>query len=368
MSKKLSLLLGVALPMIPALSSAQVDFRTIEPPVGQDFTLNGYLSKDGLTMAGYVQSGVPHQFRYNVGTSTLVVDAQPSGSYGSQAFAISPNGTYTTGYGLFAAAPNFRAYKMLNSGSMSVLAMGTGTNASFASAIADDGTVAGRVRYTADNQNHAYVHRAFGGYLALNQAGETTSDATDITADGTTVIGWRQVASATTGWTWTSAGFTPLVGLPGHVTVTPTSISGDGSVIVGTSNGQAVRWVNGGSAQTIGVPDFDYGYLKVSQDGQWIVGNKGAGNWIYNDFYGMQDLATLMNAGGVDTSTFTAYSVDSVESIGDRVAIAGSLLLNRGDRRAFYFSYTPVPEPATLLVLAGGGLVVFRKRWSKRSR
>ena len=101
-----------------------------------------------------------------------------------------------------------------------------------------------------------------------------------ISADGRTVVGFRQVGFDRIAVRWNaSTGSNDLPDLPGGTNVSSAhAVSADGSVIVGQSNGtdgyRAVRWVHG---QVMSLGDLPGGEdasaaLGVSDDGMLIVG------------------------------------------------------------------------------------------------
>jgi probable HAF family extracellular repeat protein len=152
-----------------------------------------------------------------------------------------------------------------------------------------------------------------------------SSLASAVSTDGITIVGnsSSSFSSRLSGqaFQWTQANGMQGIGyLPGFTTSAAQDVSGDGSVIVGTSSfygsyEEAFRWTSSGGMQGLGfLPGGSYSVGKaVSQDGQTIVGtastNTGslrgkAFRWTAAN--GMQDLDNLGyfsdNASSLDTS------------------------------------------------------------------
>jgi probable HAF family extracellular repeat protein len=99
--------------------------------------------------------------------------------------------------------------------------------------------------------------------------GGTSSGATAVSADGSTVVG-QSFAGTNQAFRWTAA--TGMVSLG---TVAASDVSGDGTVVVGTSAGQAFRWTAASGVVGLGaLPGTSGGSLAtgVSADGTVVVG------------------------------------------------------------------------------------------------
>ncbi|MDF1838412.1 MAG: hypothetical protein P1V35_11120 [Planctomycetota bacterium] len=142
----------------------------------------------------------------------------------------------------------------------------------------------------------------------------------DCSDDGSTVI-VRQVIGSTTlqGRFWTSTG--GLQSLPSSGGAPGLShafaCSADGSVIVGGSGADAVRWTAGTGSVSLGAGSGNA--LDVSGDGNVIVGVDALGPWRWTPATGVQRLidpggavATLCSADG--SATFGAYSPSGTQT------------------------------------------------------
>jgi probable HAF family extracellular repeat protein len=165
-------------------------------------------------------------------------------------------------------------------------------------------------------------------------AGADTSMASAVNADGSVIVGWSgswwptydggQIA-----WCWTRGGGMQALGpLPDHTSIYATGISGDGSVVVGTSASsqvrRAFRWTRAGGTQDLGVlPGGNLSYATgISVDGSVIVGAGSTADYSLHAFRwtsaaGMQDLGT----GGYRDSSASAISADGAVITGQHFYI-----------------------------------------------
>lgn len=103
--------------------------------------------------------------------------------------------------------------------------------------------------------------------------GPTLTDVRDISADGTTVVGFNGVHPNGQAFRWTlGTGMEALGTQPGYEASQAYAVSADGSVIVGVSFGQtheAFRWSNAGGFEGLGVLTWAFG---VSPNGSIVTG------------------------------------------------------------------------------------------------
>jgi len=170
----------------------------------------------------------------------------------------------------------------------------------------------------------AYARPSFQGlgYLSDGRA----SGARDVSADGSTVVGWRiKVGGGSEAFRWTQAeGMTGLGPLPGHTfpSVRGNGVSADGSVVVGaspsTGGEEAFRWSKGVGMEGLGrlpggTKSEAYG---VSADGSVVVGYSLSANgteafrWTREG--GMESLGVLP---GADTTRSEAWGVSADGSV-----------------------------------------------------
>jgi probable HAF family extracellular repeat protein len=156
--------------------------------------------------------------------------------------------------------------------------------------------------------NLAYAQATF---TPLGTFGGTSSRATDVSADGSVVVGTIETPTGRDLFRWTPMETMVRNGAYGD----HPAVSDDGSAVVGTfrvppSPSDAFRWTIGGSFQILGsgVP-FD-----VSSDGRVIVGDRDTGSFRWTESTGFVDLGTL--PGGDNESRALAVSGDGSVVVG----------------------------------------------------
>jgi len=162
-----------------------------------------------------------------------------------------------------------------------------------------------------------------------------TSNAHDVSDDGSAIVGIGTVGEAFEGFQWTEgAGMHGIGQLPGRVATWATAVSGDGRVVVGfaySSNPdeeESVRWTDAGGLESIGdLPGADVRSrpVGVSFDGRVIVGNgtsdEGNQAYIWTAEEGMHGLGDL--PGGAFFSQAKAVSSDGTVVIGISIDAEG---------------------------------------------
>lgn len=207
---------------------------------------------------------------------------------------------------------------------------------SFAGGVSADGqVVGGTARDITITNAQAFRWTQATGMVGLGfLPGYTSSGAGRVSADGQTLVGSVSTASTSEAMYWTQA--TGMVGLGrlGGSYSWASDVNRDGSVIVGTttiSSGQqrAFRWTQTGGMEDLGVAPggtFSTGSA-VSADGSVVVGTSsgsadGAVRWTRAT--GMQRLASLLSAGGVNLGNWTLNNATGVSADGKVIIGAGT--------------------------------------------
>jgi probable HAF family extracellular repeat protein len=204
--------------------------------------------------------------------------------------------------------------------------------------------------------------------------GATQSEATRISADGSTIVGWGTGSTGVTAFR--AAGGAAMVSLGdltgGRVFSEALGVSADGTVVVGRSestNGlEAFRWT---SAGMVGLGDLPGGPFQssatgVSGDGQIVVG-VGASEadnevFVWDAARGMRSLAALCSAAGLPVSGYRftycrpVISEDGDSIAGDAIAPDQTQVLWKlGGLRALLGN---VPAPPVSLALDTAGITL----------
>ena len=254
---------------------------------------------------------------------------------------------------------------------------------------ADGSVVVGGDSYYAYN-GEAFRWTAGEGMVGLGDlpGGYTFSRARGVSPDGSVVVGFGYSASGYEAFRWVDLNGNGLVDpdekldnhpesglgdLPGgNFYSDAMDVSADGSVVVGyaysASGHEAFRWTAGGGMVGLGdLPggDFVSDARGVSADGSVVVGSGtsalGYEAFIWDDANGMRNLRdVLVDDYGLDLTGWTLSQAFGVSA--DGLTIAGCGTNPAGNNEAWIAT---IPEPATVLLVAlSAGLALVRKRRS----
>ncbi len=258
-----------------------------------------------------------------------------------------------------------------------IVNLGTlGGNNSHAEACSGDGAVVVGRSYTA-SRGEAFRWTQATSMVGLGTLGghgsEDYSIAFDVSADGSVIVGGSYSPSGFEAFRWTQpTGMVGLGDVPGgdfHSYFRGVSL--DGQVAVGFSytafGGEAVRWTEEtGMVGLVGNPSGpNYSdAFAVSANGSIVVGyarNGASGDanraFIWDPVHGMRDLRDLLVGYGLDLDGWTLKEARDISADGQTIVGFG----RNPDGRLEAWIAT-IPEPATLALLALGGLLLIRNR------
>jgi len=267
---------------------------------------------------------------------TIYVDKTDTATNGSNAFAVTPDGSTVVG-AAGSASGYAHAFVWTAAGGMVDLGSLASNQPSVAIATSSNASVVVGEGLNSAGLIHAFEWTASRGMvdLAPQLNGATgESSATGVSGDGTVVVGTlNPVAAKSSAFRWTAAGGMTMLGTinNGGFTTAATGISTDGSTIVGWGVGQdstgafghSILWHADGVAVDLGAIDGHAGYSQaaaVNQDGTVVVGESEyalgatttqvhAYRWTAGG--GMVDLGTL----GTTTSLSQALAVSGSGSV-----------------------------------------------------
>jgi probable HAF family extracellular repeat protein len=219
----------------------------------------------------------------------------------------------------------------------------------------------------------------FSGLGWLSNA--SSSSASGISADGSVVIG--NSGGQAVRWTQ-KGGIVGLGFLPNNVFSSASSISADGSVIAGTSsnnyqefndqayNGQAFRWTQETGMVGLGfLPDNVFSLAKnISADGSVVVGSSSSrfGSlheaFVWTQTGGMVNLKDTLIGAGLDLSGWNLESARDVSA--DGLTIVGNGTNPSGQSEAWIANLSPEPIPEPLTILGSIAAIAFAAGFERK--
>jgi len=336
----------------------------------------------------------------------------------SRGYSVSGNGHVVVG--VSDSLPSREAFRWTATGGLEGLGPGGSLNSS-AYGVSYDGSVIAGEAWVSGGQAMAALWTETGGFQDLGHLGRYPSEAKAVSADGSVVVGYSHTGSEYAAFRWTeSEGMVSLGGFSGRNwdNYGAWGISNDGTVIVGRGVGgqqmEAFRWTSDGGLQGLGdLPggafasfayavsgdgnavvghgtsengqeavrwtsdtgiaglgdleggDFQSCAYGISADGTVIVGQGSSANgdeaFIWDEGNSMRRLADVLTAEyGLCLCGWTLVQARDISD--DGCVIVGWGVNPDGKEEAWL---VVIPEPATLSLLALGGLLLVRGRWNR---
>jgi probable HAF family extracellular repeat protein len=321
------------------------------------------ISGDGSTVIGNLPITMGREgFRWNAQSGMIRLGDLPGGTFNSTADDVSYDGSIVVGSSIYRGVISngelFRGWQPYRWTSESGM-VGLGVEG-MASAVSADGSVVvgfndfGSIRWAAtEGASYVIGPAPFSNYR---------SGATDVSADGTTVVGWTWGSTGQSqAFRWTqSAGVASLD--PANYAY---HISGDGRVVIGYNRStRALRWTQEDGWTALAHAELYAG--EISADGSTIVGLDGSGEASEAIFWtpssGVVNLREyLLSNGFASVKDWKLTSAIDVSADGRTIVGVGDN--PQGQREAWIAT---IPEPATLMLvgtaIALTGLILFRKR------
>ncbi len=312
-------------------------------------------------------------FRWTRGTGMVSVGVLPSRSSGSQANAVSADGSVIVGRSF--SASEFEAFRWTQNAGMTGLGDITGGpfNSS-ALAASGDGSVVVGLGTRREGATEPFRWSATTGMVGLGHfRGGAFAAATDVSYDGMTVIGFDIGPNGGEAFRWTKkSGHVGLGHLFGGGRLSSAhAVTPDGSSAVGSRDSfqgnQAFLWTE--TAGMIGLGDLPGGaYFSsaedISADGNTVVGRSSTGMggfgeeaFIWDPDRGVRNLRELLiNDFGADLSQWLL-----VDAFG--ISDDGRTIVGWGFHNGFDEAWMArIPEPTTIWLFAVGLLPIWRWR------
>ena len=371
---------GAAVLLAPDALAGTITSLGSDPVLGTFTTQfsNNQVSNDGGVAGFYIKSGVTKAaYRSPTGTATLL-GTLPSatGSKVSVARVISADGSIMAGNAVGKSPSNATANRAVSwsaaNGAITELVGNPATvgNAD-ATGISDDGsTIVGWMYNSATATIQATRWTNAGGRQILGslESGKSAR-AYGASADGSTVVGYGGTSAGDRAFRWTATGgMTQLSILNGGTSATCGGISGDGSTAFGYcqvgSNYRAVVWDGAGTISDLGtLAGGSSAFINAcTADGSTIFGdsNYAAGSsykgFVWTVATGMVTLDTYLTNSGVDLTGWTDLSGPACSPNGKYVVGWGTY---NGVSQCFLAS---VPAPGAAALLGAAGLLGRRRR------
>lgn len=305
-------------------SSAQQP--TLQPIDGADLAQG--MSRDGRVVVGRIDGPPIEQgFRWQ-GGSFLPLGFLPGGTR-CEARAASLNGAVVVGAGNSIEDAEARAFRWTAAGGMQDLGALPGDTWSRALGVSDDGTtIVGGSGFPSER---AFRLTPAGmvdlGTLTGGGSGGSGSYATDVSADGSVVVGSSYSSFGYRPFRWTEAGgMADLGGLGALGQGSAKAVSADGTAVVGylsdnasSVNNRAFRWTVGGGMENLGtLPGGGDSYASgVNADGTIVTGRATfAGGFVWTPAGGMVPASVYLASRGIDTTGWTLFDVIAVSAEG----------------------------------------------------
>ncbi|MGQ0627102.1 MAG: PEP-CTERM sorting domain-containing protein [Phycisphaerales bacterium] len=354
--------LAAAAGMLAAASGVSAQSITsIGLPQGGSFSGASAVSANGSVVAANVDMSSAYRWT----SSGLVSIGLPPDAFAASAEDISSDGSVIVG-GLFFIVPEetARAHRWTSAGGFQDLGVLPGGIASFASGVSGDGNIVTGGSFDADFNIAAFRWTSTNGMQSIGTLpGGMSSEGRKVSRDGGTIIGIAGTPEGDRAFAWTESGGMQNLGLlsPGDGASSAWGVSADGTVVAGSSGGNATIWTNG-IAQNIGMlPGASNAIaFTMSDDGSLVGGYS---------FFGFEATATLWSQalGTVDLNTYlptlgvdlTGWELDYTRDISsDGTTIVGEGLFN-GEPRGWVVT---IPAPGATAMLGLGGLMAVRRR------
>ena len=330
-------------------------FQGMGLPEGFLYTWGPYISSDGSVVVCTSYTSTTYEaFRWTKEGDFQSLSDPLSGNFAYSSRAVSGNGSIVSGYG---SSGSFRWTESSGLEFPEEIASVSIYDMSF------DGTV--MVGYLG---GEAVLWTEQDGVIGLGDlpGGSFRSLASAVSADGLVVVGKANSSSGLEAFRWTQTdGMIGLGDLEGGIFESSAyGVSVDGSVVVGRgeseSGFEAFRWEN--DVMT-GLGDLEGGIFGseaygVSANGSVIVGksnsDSGPEAFIWDADNGMRSLQSLLEYDyGLDLTGWTLQGAYGISA--DGLTIVGEGTNPVGDTEAWIAT---VPEPATLLLLGIGSLIL----------
>lgn len=341
-------LVALILTFLAAIASPAASLTPISRPHETAMIYATTVSSDGayLTYAAGEPSGW-NVYRWHNGEDTLIPRA-----YGTIPFspiAISTDGLTIIGND-FDSSANPYIYRWTSAGGTERLSLPESIETEASGLSHDGNTIVGY--YTPADNPQALRWTSTGGMQTLDSGG-ASAKALAVSADGSTTVGFAGNAAVR----WTEDGAMHTLSLPGTAYSTAQSISADGSTIIGTSDLGSFLWTE---EDGMLITDNNNLFTLTSSDGRLLAG---ASDAIWDKHHGLRSLYDILPDLGIDISNWTFDRINGIGYDDHHYYLAGTGTFYE-DTIGFLVtldsSVNSIPEPSTWALL---GLAAILLLW-----
>jgi len=352
-----------------------------------DVSLNGVVVGNANNAAGKQEA-----FRWTASTGMQglgILGANPAGNLRSYANGVSADGSVITGGTSSSAvtatsSSSTELCRWTAGGGMVGLGLLPGGGSSNGTGISNDGNaIVGYGSAPGYNTLQSAVWTSTGGLQVIGDlpGGDAFSYAWAISGDGSTIAGLGTNSSnQTEAFQWTQSGGIVGLGVPaGNARSEAYGINNDGSIIVGDYGNnallrQAAYWTEAGGWVGIGTMGYNSASAtSLTDDGSIIVGNastfnqltqiRTADGFFWDAVNGMRSIDTVLSTVyGIDLTGWDLTGVSSISN--DGRFIVGSGTDPNGKSQAWIADLHPVPVPGAVWLFgsAMAGLIGVSRR------
>ena len=337
--------------------AAEVSFHGLGDLSGSLFMSEAHdVSADGSVVVGISLSTSGREaFRWTASGGMVGLGDLPGGSIQSEAYAVSNDGSVVVGRSN--ADWGRKAFRWTSgSGMVSLTETLSPYQSSTAYGVSDDGSV-----IVGDFGVHAFRWTAETGAVNISSPG--SGYLKGVSANGNVVFGnYATYNSGTSAYRWTVNDSWEKLDF-GWVS----AASPDGSVFVGANDNQLIRWTAADGIVPLGnLPDHTTNYpseaAAISADGSIVVGydcaHESLEAFIWDGDHGMRNLqSVLTNEYNLNLTGWQLTHATSISADGQ--TLVGIGYNPSGQSEAWIAT---IPEPATLLLLALGSMMLRRQK------